>query len=435
MSIKTRQSVMKYASTPRESIRNSSRLMLFDLALGGHHGNYIQHLIDWAHQQGFRGALDIVVLPQFAEVHQDVVAAIRRAKQSQIEIELVTISAEEATGLGSRDSGMSRFRRNFREWQLFCNYAEALQTTHALIMYLDTCELPLAMGMRSPCPFSGIYFRPTFHYQMFVNYKPNFKDKQQQWRERLTWVRILNHPQLETVFCLDPFAVTALSTQSQNAKVVHLPDPVQPYPSISLDLEMLRTQLRVETDRRVFLLFGGLDERKGIYQLLEAIQLLSPELCEHLCLLLVGGTDPNQQVTIRQKIAVICQTQPLQVIEHYEFIPEADVPSYFQLADAILAPYQRHVGMSGILLLAAAAGKPVLSSDYGLMGELAQQYQLGLVVDSTKPTEIAKALATLLWAPLLSVANSSQMKLFAEQNSIEQYTNTIFQHLSIEQLI
>jgi glycosyltransferase involved in cell wall biosynthesis len=153
-----------------------------------------------------------------------------------------------------------------------------------------------------------------------------------------------------------------------------------------------------------------------------------------MCLLLVGGTNPAQQVTIHQKIAAICQTQPLQVIEHYEFIPEADVPSYFQLADVILAPYQRHVGMSGILLLAAAAGKPVLSSDYGLMGELAQKYQLGLVVDSTKPAEIAKALATLLLIPPQTISNPSQMKLLVEQNSIERYVNTIFQNLSIEQL-
>jgi glycosyltransferase involved in cell wall biosynthesis len=434
MSIQTRQSVMNYSPTTQKSIRNSPRLMLFDLALGGHHGNYIQHLIDWAYQQGFRGMLDIVVLPQFAEIHQDVVAAIDRAKQPQIKIELVVISAAEATGLSSRDSGMSRARRNWQEWQLFCKYAEALQTTHALIMYLDTCELPLAIGLRSPCPFSGIYFRPTFHYQMFTNYQPNFKDKRQQWRERLTWARILNHPQLKTLFCLDPFAVTALSSKPQHAKVVHLADPVQPYQSVSSDLTTLKAQLGIAVDRRVFLLFGGLDERKGIYQLLEAIQLLSPELCEHMCLLLVGGTNPAQQVTIHQKIAAICQTQPLQVIEHYEFIPEADVPSYFQLADVILAPYQRHVGMSGILLLAAAAGKPVLSSDYGLMGELAQKYQLGLVVDSTKPAEIAKALATLLLIPPQTISNPSQMKLLVEQNSIERYVNTIFQNLSIEQL-
>jgi glycosyltransferase involved in cell wall biosynthesis len=426
---------MKYSPATRESIRNSPRLMLFDLALGGHHGNYIQHSIDRAYQQGFRGAIDIVVLPQFAEIHQDTVAAIDRAKQPQLAIELVAISAAEASALGSRDSGMSRARRNVREWQLFCKYAQALQTTHALIMYLDTCELPLVMGLRSPCPFSGIYFRPTFHYQMFANYHPDFKSKLQQWRERLTWTRILNHPQLKTVFCLDPFAVTALAAQHPDKQVVHLADPVQPYPAVSSDLATVKTKLGIAADRQVLLLFGGLDGRKGIYQLLEAIQLLPPEVCEHFCLLLVGQPHPTDQVNIHQKITALRQNQSLQAIEHYEFIPEADVPTYFQLADAVLAPYQRHVGMSGILLLAAAAGKPVLSSDYGLMGELARRYQLGLVVDSTKPTEIAKALTTFLSVSPQTLCNPSQMKLFAEQNSIDLYASNIFEHLPIERAI
>jgi glycosyltransferase involved in cell wall biosynthesis len=401
--------------------------MLFDLAVGGHHGNYIQHLIDRAYQQGFKGAIDIVVLPQFADSHRDTVATIDPDHQTQIE--LVLISAAEARSLGSRHSGIGRVLRNVREWQLFCKYAKNLQTTHALIMYLDTCELPLAMGLHSPCPFSGIYFRPTVHYQKFANYNPDRRDKLQHWRERLTWSRIFNHPQLETVFCLDPFAVSTLASEQHQAQIVHLADPVQPHPPLSSELATLKTKLGIEAHRRVFLLFGGLDERKGIYQLLEAIQLLSPELCQHLCLLLVGGTDPVRQATIHQQLTVICQTQPLQAIEHYDFVPEADVPSYFQLADTILAPYQRHIGMSGILLLAAAAGKPVLSSDYGLMGELARRYQLGSVVDSTKPTEIAKALATLLSESPQTRSDPSQMKLFAEQNSIDLYASTIFQHL------
>jgi glycosyltransferase involved in cell wall biosynthesis len=435
MSIQPYQSVRQDRPPTRPSISNLPRLMFFDLAVGGHHGNYLQHLIDRASQQGFGGAIDIVVLPQFAEIHQDTVAVIDRAKQQSIEINLVAISAAEATTLGCRNSGLSRARRNFREWQLLCKYAQALQTTHALIMYLDTCELPLAMGLRSPCSFSGIYFRPTVHYQIFANYQPNRKDKLQQWRERLTWARILHHPQLKTTFCLDPFAATALAAQYPNIRVVHLADPVQPHPPVPADLATVKTKLGIEPHRQVFLLFGGVDERKGIYQLLEAIELLSPEVCEQFCLLLVGQPHPTDHLNIHQKITALCETKAIQAIEHHDFIPEPDVSTYFQLADVILAVYQRHVGMSGILLLAAAAGKPVLSSDYGLMGELTRRYQLGLVVDSTQPNEIAKALTTLLSASPQTISNPSQMKLFAEQNSINLYASTIFEHLQIDSLL
>jgi glycosyltransferase involved in cell wall biosynthesis len=402
--------------------------MLFDLALGGHHGNYIQYLIDYACQKVDGGSIDIVVSPQFFEIHQDTVAAI--SSYQHPEINLVPISISEAAALGSRDSGISRAFRNFREWQIFCKYAKDLQTTHALIMYLDTCELPLAVGMPSPCPFSGIFFRPTFHYNMFENYHPDRQDRLQQWRERIALNRILDRPQLETVFCLDPFAVKALANHQHHDKIVHLADPVQPYPSIQLDLATFRAKLGIEENRRVFLLFGALDGRKGIYQVLDAIELLSPELRQQLCLLLVGKTNATERSHIHQKVVALSQMdKPIQLVECYDFIPENDVSSYFQVADIVLATYQRHVGMSGILLLAAAAGKPVLSSDYGLMGELVRRYQLGLAVDTTTPTEIAQALSRCLLEIPETLGDRSQMQVFAAQNSIDRYTSTIFQHL------
>lgn len=412
-----------------KSSHSHSRLMLFDLALGGHHGNYIQHLVDYAHQTGLSGEIDIVVLPQFLDVHEETVAAI--SEYQYPEIRLVPISPDDESTLGSRRSGMSRMSRNFQEWHLFCKYAKVLKPTQALIMYLDTCELPLMLGMHSPCPFSGIYFRPTFHYHTFTHCRLTGKDRLQQWRERLGLGRILNHPQLQTVFCLDPFAVETIATQRHKAEVVHLADPVRPYPSASINPTTLKTKLGIEPHRRVFLLFGALDGRKGIYQLLDGIQLLAPELCQNLCLLLVGKTNAAEQANIQQKVRTLCQTHPVQLVECYDFIPEDEVSAYFQLADIVLAPYQRHVGMSGILLLAAAAGKPVLSSDYGLMGELVRRYHLGLTVDSTAPVEIAKALTRCLLEQPETLGDRAQMSVFAEQNSSDRYASTIFQHLKL----
>ena len=401
--------------------------MLFDLHLGGHHGNYIEHLIDYACQQPIVSAIDIVVLPQFLEIHRDTVAAI--ASYHQPAIQLVPIAADEVAALGDRHSGVSRALWNLREWQVFCKYAQKLQTTHALMMYLDTCELPLTVGMQSPCPFSGIYFRPTFHYGLFANYHPDFQERIAQWRNRFTLDRILGHPQLQTVFCLDPVAVAALKTHPHHAKIVPLADPVRSAPSTSLDLVAYRVQLGIEADRRVFLLFGALDGRKGIYQLLEAIELLPPALSRQMCWLLVGKTDTAERANIAQKIAVLRQQVPIQIVECYDFVPEDEVSAYFQLADVVLAPYQRHVGMSGILLLAAAAGKPVLSTDYGLMGELVRRYQLGLAVDATQPLELLQALLRCLTEAPETLGDRSQMQVFVAQNSIDRYAHNIFQDL------
>ena len=403
------------------------RLMLFDLALGGHHGNYIIHLINYWWEHNLPGNLDIVVLPQFLQVHTEVMTTL--SKYGHPKINLIPITEQEAETLTTRNSSFSRLFRNFLEWKLFCQYAIDLQATHSLIMYLDTCEIPLAVGKSSPCPFSGIYFRPTFHYSQFANYTASWKDKLQQTRESVTLSRILRHPQLQNIFCLDPLAIEQIEQFSSKANIVHLPDPIQLDKFNIPDHHGLRQSLGIDRHRQVFLLFGALDGRKGIYQLLDAIAELPSDLCQKICLLLVGGTNANEQANIKLKLKSVCQTKPVQIIERYEFIPEPEVPVYFQLTDVVLAPYQRHVGMSGILLLAAAAGKPVLSSNYGLMGEIVKRYELGLSVDSTIPSEIAQGLTQCLTRNPHKLGDRVKMQTFAKQNSKDNYVNVIFNNL------
>lgn len=405
------------------------RLMIFDLALGGHHGNYIRHLLEFWCDRNLPGSLDIVVLPQFLKVHSEVADRIAELQHSKIR--LVTVTAKEEASLGDRKASINRTIRNFQEWKLFSKYAAALQANHALLMYLDTCELPLTFGMGSPCPFSGIYFRPTFHYGGFSNHIPSRQEKLQQLREKFALNRILHHRQMRTLFCLDPFAAKYIEQWQHNKTVVHLPDPVVTDTIPSLDSKYLRERLGIDGDRKIFLFFGALDGRKGIDQLLDAISLLPNSLCEQLCLLLVGATGVAEKAAIQAKIESLCETQPVQIVEHYDYVPESEVSAHFQLADVVLAPYQRHVGMSGILLLAAAAGKPVLSSNYGLMGEIVRRYQLGIAVDSTIPAELARGLTRCLVEPLEELGDRAQMQVFAEQNSVDRYASTIFQHLDL----
>ncbi|MBV8882586.1 MAG: glycosyltransferase [Chroococcidiopsidaceae cyanobacterium CP_BM_RX_35] len=400
--------------------------MLFDLAIGGHHGNYIQHLLEYWCENQLPGNIDIVTLPEFLQVHYDVVNFISKVQNSNIN--LVPITKEESVALATKTSSLERVLRNFQEWRLLCKYAVHLKASECLLMYFDTYKVPLALGLRAPCPFSGIYFRPTFHYNNFVNYIPFFKEVVQQRREQLMLVRVLRHPQLSKLFCLDPFATECIEQLYNQPHVVYLPDPVRLEDRSQLSPTALKDKLRVQSHRKVFLLFGGLEGRKGIYQLIDAIALLPPTLCEKLCLVLAGGTNSTEQALITTKVKEILQTCPVQIIERYEFLSETVVPTYFQLADVVLAPYQSHVGMSGILLQAAAAGKPVLSSDYGLMGELVLRHQLGLAIDSTKPQEIAKGLKQFLEASK-PLCDHTKMQAFAEQHSAQHFARIIFQHL------
>ncbi|MBD2213609.1 glycosyltransferase family 4 protein [Nostoc linckia FACHB-104] len=403
------------------------RILLFDLSVGGHHPAYIQHLIRYWGEQKLPGRLDIVVMPKFLEQHQDVVEIAQTYGSDRINF--VPITEEEVTWLGPWTTFARKKLRALREWTILNRYAKALGSTECLIMYFDTFQFSTVLRRPLPCPFSGLYFRARFHYDEFPESVLSWKDKVRHWQERFHISQVVGHPQLKTLFSLDQFAVKYLNQFHNPAKAVYLPDPVQIYSNSESNLDELKTSLGIEAHRQIFLLFGVLDSRKGIHQLLEAISLLPANLCQKLCLLLVGPIKAQEKPEIKQKIEQLSQILPIQIVVYDKFVIDRENQPYFQLADVVLAPYQRHVGTSSILIRAAAAQKPVLCSNYGLMGEWTRHYQLGINVDSTVPAEIAQGLTKFLLESPAKFGDRTLAKSFAVQNSAENYARTIFNDL------
>jgi glycosyltransferase involved in cell wall biosynthesis len=397
--------------------------MLFELGLGGHRPGYLQHLIRFWQKQNLPGDVDVMVRPEFIRRYPDIVQ-MATADPQQVRFVPLTIAEETTT----YQSGSNAKTLAFREWQLMRRYTERLKTTHALVMYFDFLKLPTALKQPLPCVFSGIYFRPTFHYSAFGHYHPTWTDRLQQWQEKQILAWVFRHPQLKNLFCLDPFVLNQLDRLRHQVNTVHLPDPVQIYPGSISPVE-LKQKLAIESERQVFLLFGDLNSRKGLYPLLDAIAHLSPTESQKLCLLLVGPISAADRDRVHAQIQQLTQTLPVQIVTQHEFVSDRDVQPYFQAADVILAPYQRHIGMSAILVRAATAQKPVLCSDYGLMGELTRRYQLGLAIDSTQPQAIAQGIQQFLKAAPGQWGNPQQMQQLAQQNTAEQFATVIFNHL------
>jgi glycosyltransferase involved in cell wall biosynthesis len=400
------------------------KLLLFDLSIRGHHPAYIRHLITYWREWHLACHLDIVVSARFPHEHPDVMAEASHSQSHLLNI--IPIAPEEEATLHARTSRLQRMQRHFQEWHLFQTYTKALAPSHCLLMFIDTYQLPLLLRASAPRPFSGIYFRPSFHYRDLQPYTASVIDCLRQWCEKRTVARISKHPQLRHLFCLDPFAVEPLSRLCRHVRPIALPDPVQPT-QLAMRPCDLRQKLDIEPERIVFLLFGSLTARKGVYPLLDAIATLSPQLCQKFCLLLVG--ESNIEFDLESRIKQLSQSRPVQIIRRYEFIPEPEIQPYFQLADVVLAPYQRHVGMSGILILAAAAGTPVLSSNYGLMGAMVRHHQLGLTVDSGSIQEIATGLRCCLTQAPTTLCNRQRMQAFAQQNRAERFAKVIYNAL------
>jgi glycosyltransferase involved in cell wall biosynthesis len=230
------------------------------------------------------------------------------------------------------------------------------------------------------------------------------------------------------LFCIDPLFVEYANKYLGELHIKHLADPITQTRILRDESLILKQRLGIDRSRKTFLLFGSLDERKGIFQFLRAIAQIEEDLCRQVCILFVGKISLDANHRIEHILKTSKNYQLIQIVRRFEFIPENDLSKYFHISDVILALYQRHVGMSGILLHAAAAGKPVLSTNYGLMGELVRSHKLGLTVDSTSEDAISQAISRLLREPIEEMCDLGEMEKFVENNSAEKFANTIFSH-------
>jgi glycosyltransferase involved in cell wall biosynthesis len=152
--------------------------------------------------------------------------------------------------------------------------------------------------------------------------------------------------------------------------------------------EECRARLGVPPERRVFLQYGTGSRRKGLHLVVEAM-LAGPE--NPVDFLLCVGHQPEDR-EVRAGLGRLAAQGRAQCIDRY--VSAAEEEWCFCAADLVLLPYLGHYGSSGVLSRAAAAGKPVITSDEGLLGRRVRDHQLGLLFRPGDAAELKVAMKT-----------------------------------------
>ncbi len=231
---------------------------------------------------------------------------------------------------------------------------EAVQAARAprvFLPYLDHTQLALGLGLRFafPVAVSGILLRPTLHETPISG-----GDRVRHLRKRALLRLAARNPHLGAVLALDPDAVAPLGRLGLDARF--LPDPVVP-PSPGRSRDQVRQSMGIEAGRRLLLLFGSLEERKGVLATLDALGQIPTEAARQLALVVVGRADSTVAPRLAPSASGARRTGAQVVVED-RFVPDAELDDLVAAADVVLAPYLGHVGSSGVVLRAAAAGTP-----------------------------------------------------------------------------
>jgi len=162
---------------------------------------------------------------------------------------------------------------------------------------------------------------------------------------------------------------------------------------------------------KVVLFFGQIKETKGIDHLIRAF----PD---------VVGKEPEAMLVIAGKplgvgrsfLSELIREQSLEhrVIVDARYIPDEEVPKYFECADVAVLPYTE-VYQSAVLMLACSYGTPVVASAVGGIPEVITDGVTGYLVPPGDEEELAAAIVRSLQNPAESRRMGRRAQLLMEQ--------------------
>jgi len=268
-------------------------------------------------------------------------------------------------------------RRNYRRG--FLDLSQSVSIDSIYMVNIDQADLAIALR-GSPfgkAPFSGMLIGRQFHQGNKLRdrlFRPVFR-------------RLLKLATLHKLLLLDGLLVDHVKNWPGASKVVHSPDVGALAP---LDLSVSpRSALGIPNDQFIVLAYGAFSLRKGIKEVLDAV-VMSPQVS----LLLAGVQDTEIQELLKSSGATQLRSEG-RLFEIATFLNDQQESQAFHSADVVWSGYRNWLGMSGVLTLAAIAGKPVVCNNEGLIGHLVQQHGLGVAVDITNPEAVCNAFDTL----------------------------------------
>jgi glycosyltransferase involved in cell wall biosynthesis len=261
-------------------------------------------------------------------------------------------------------------------------------------------EFDFALALRgSPfgrTPFTGFLMRRNF-YCAEAGMKappPKLRDKVL----RPLYHRMLGIPSLGGVLFLEE----SMRIHAERArcagwrKVRYVPDIG--YLNLREDDPDPRGQLGLPEGQFVLLAYGHLTGRKAVDVLVAALS--DPACPPRTGLLLVGAQDDATKAVLAGPEAGHLRESG-RLHERAGFASEDLEQKAFRACDAVWLGYRGWYGMSGVLVQAAAAGKPLIATDEGVVGWMVARHRIGEAIPAGDPARVVEALAKLAGDPAL----------------------------------
>ncbi len=309
-------------------------------------------------------------------------------------------------------------------WKHLIRYLADYQADKLIMMVLDMFQHTIGSS-RLPCSTTGIMFSP---YPRHIPANDTLRAKQKNTltkaRKIFTTWWMCRNSQLKKVFIFNDSETIKTMNETLGTKIfTYLPDPVYDYPTrAGLDI---REKYEILSERRIFLSFGFIDEKKNVVNILKAMQKLSAEESAKSCLMIVGKIHPEYQNQLNKSLEETRNLRPeLQIVLESRFVDDSEMESFVSQSDIISVAYINFYSSSGVIGLAARHNKPVIATKFGVVGDLTREYKLGLTVDGHNTGEIKDAVQYFLINKNTFPENAG---IFVKNHSSENFIKTLLE--------
>jgi glycosyltransferase involved in cell wall biosynthesis len=393
------------------------KILVFEPDAEGHSLEWLEHLMAFVAEKADGTEICVLAAAGLCEALARSIPA-----NAADRIRLVPLSARERRLCTVRMLSLAAFAR----WWTMRRHMRLSGAQLGFFLMIDLLSLPLALGFgMGGRRVSGILFRPSVHYGALGPYAPSRGERLRDVRKALLYRLMLRNPALSRVLSLDPFfPAYARAHYPHGDKVHELPDPA--HPAVELTALAGGPDDFVPPGKVGFLLFGYLAERKGPLAVLEALRRLAPTTARRVAVLFAGRVDP----ALRDRIGQICHELKTEQPDLWLRIDDrrldrAELAALVRQSDVVLAPYQRFVGSSGVLLWAARAGRPVLAQEFGLVGRLTRDHGLGVAVDSSDPALLASEITRMVECGPATFIDRAAAERFAAAQTPERFASLV----------
>jgi hypothetical protein len=355
-------------------------ILIFEPRVAGHHLTWLRYISQDFLAKGYRLTLAIDGRPQTASLYDRLLA--------ELEATVQIISIYDDRGKlhgGSKTAALAAALARSGADHVFINNFDDVASNMFRRASMGSYPPAILRGR-----MSGVYFRPRF--------LPNPFWPPGNFIKRIGFQRLVKKGWFLHLFLMDEYLCQEHAYRYPAAGMHFLPDPWSG--DFSTETLSARQQLNIACDRLVFLHYGLGARRKGLHLAVEAMN-RHPEAKWHLVCAGKLKTDRN----LMHRLKLLENSGNATVLDRY--VSDNEQQLCFCASDVVLLPYINHFGSSGVLSLAAAAGKIVIASDNGLLGRRVRDHKLGICFSSGNSTALSNAMAQV------ETMSSEQKQCFA----------------------